>query len=714
VFPLVLLLSLLLVFKTGTNGLINFGDSVFPFFPQEHFQQLLYLWGSHNVVVPDSPLRVVQISWYGLVALLDKLGVSLWLINRLWFVLPFLLLGLAMYFLSGVVLGREKKISRLVATLFFMFNPFTVNLAAGSNVLTLGFAGGVFVFGLFVRGLERRKLDIKDAVLLGLASVLVVANPVVLALVAFLCALYFLFFVFVNRHDHSRFRYALKFSLIASAYYLITNFWWLLPLAHQAVGPGGLGAQVAAGTDVGTLEFISEHTSLFDVSRLFYGYQPSYFFPISNYYHYLLSPTIMSILVVLVFAVSLFKKKSKFEIFFLVLAWISVILASGTRPPFGFVYQFLWDRVPYFHIFRTTNHFNLWTMISYSILLGFLYQKLTKDRMCGLLSSLKFPRFYDFFIVSFLLISIFLSAWPLLSGNIYDQLQPHQIPQDYYDLREFLKNQEGDFRVMSLPMISWLAAYSWSAPFDMQEILLDFSPKDTIVNMPGYYDNLMQRELSDDDPLYAVAYYYLSRSPADLEAMYSKGEASSPERVAYYKELAGKKAVKALRLMGVRYLVVHQDYVVIYHGFPRVDISVLVKNIKDNKELNYVTSFGDLDVYEVDGFYPRLYAFLEGQTLIKGLTLNRVSPVEYQIQVQGADTPFDLIFAENFNRGWRLNGEPPTEGLARGFGNVWQLDKTGDYEMRLYYQPQRLLEVGFLISTVSLVGGFFVLLLRKK
>jgi hypothetical protein len=250
----------------------------------------------------------------------------------------------------------------------------------------------------------------------------------------------------------------------------------------------------------------------------------------------------------------------------------------------------------------------------------------------------------------------------------------------------------------------------------MQEVLLDFSPKDTIVNMPGYYDNLMKRELSDGDSLYAAAYYYLSRNPADLEKMYSEDEDSSPERTAFYKELAGKEAVEALRLMGVKYLVVHKDYVVIYHGFPAVDISVLEGNIKDNKGLKYLKSFGDLDVYEVEGFYPRIYPLTEGQTLVQGLTLDyqRINPVEYKISVKSVENPYKLVFGESFSRYWRLDGQGPQGDLVRGFGNVWSVDKTGDYDLHLYYQPQRLLEMGFLVSGLGLVGGAFVLIFKKK
>ena len=672
---LILAFSLLLVAKTGTSGLINLGDSLFPFFPQERLQRLLYLWNSHNILGRDSSATVSQIPWYGLAALLERLGAPLWLINRLWFASPFLLLGLSMYFLSGIIFGREKKTSRLIATLFFMFNPFTLNLMGGSNVLTLSFASGVFVFGLFVYGLDKPKVDFKNVFLFGLASVFVPANLVVWAIIILLCLAYFLFFILVNRRNRSRLQHALKFSLLTIPYTLLINLWWLLPFVYQFLNPGYFGTLFASGTDVGTFEFISQFTSLFNVSRLFYGMTPTANFPISHYYHYLLAPTMMAVLAVLVFVVSLFKKKSKFEIFFLVLALFSVILASGTRPPFGFVYQFLWDHIPYFHIFRTTNRFNLYTMISYAVLLGFFYQHIKGPALKTQLERGSEKRFYKFFVGSFLTISILLSAWPLLSGDIYGQLQPHQIPQDYYDLREFLQNQKGDFRVMNFPLTTWLVPYSWSAPFDMQEILIDFSPKDVIVNLPGYLQDLEERELSTDDPLYATVYKY----------------PESPE------------ALDTLRQMGVRYLVVHHDYVIVHGEYIPVDFSEITSTLQKAEGVRFVRAFGDLDVYEVENSLPRVYA-TSGEMVYR-----KVSPVEYWVNIKSATEPFTLVLAENFHPCWESSVGEHVE--FEGFANGWEIDKTGDYDspedytIVLEYRPQRLFDIGLLVSILSLTGG---------
>jgi len=536
--------------------------------------------------------------------------------------------------------------------------------------LTLSFASGVFVFGLFVRGLGREKLDFRDVILFGMASVFAATSFPILVLIILLCAAYFLFFMLINRRRRSRLHHAALYSLFLILYSLLVNAWWLLPFIYQVLHPGYFQTLFAAGTDVGTLKFISEHTSLFEVSRLFYGYQPSYFFPISNYYHYLLAPTVMMILVVLIFMVSLFRKKSKFEIFFLALAWVSVILASGTRPPFGFVYQFLWDHIPYFHIFRTTNRFNLWTMVSYPILLGFLYQHLRRSRLAH----------YSLF---FILTSILLSAWPLLSGDIYGQLQPHQIPNDYYQLRDFLQQQPGDFRVMSLPLKDWLTPYSWSAPFDMQEILIDFSPKDVVVNLPGYLQDLKEREPTKDDPPYAMVYKH-------------------PERL---------EALDALRLMGVKYLVLHHDYVVVWGYYHPLDVAPLVGILERIEAIKFVKSFGDLDVYEVSDVRPRFFATAGEAGYVK------INPTEYRVAVKNVTEPFTLVLTENFHPGWKSSVGNHVK--FANFANGWEINPE-DYrsgEIVLRYKPQRLFDIGLTVSILGLATGLSVLIylkLRKK
>ena len=320
-------------------------------------------------------------------------------------------------------------------------------------------------------------------------------------------------------------------------------------------------------------------------------------------------------------------------------------------------------------------------MISYAILLGLLYQRV-KSLTLKLSSERGSDRFYKFFIISFLIISIFLSSWPLLSGDLYGQLKPHQIPRDYYDFREFLQNQEGDFRVMNFPLTTWSVPYSWSAPFDMQEILLDFSPKDVIVNGSGYLQDLKEREVSEDDPPYA----------------------------AVYKHLESPKALEILRQMGVRYLVVHHDYVIVHGEYYPVDVLELTAKLREAEGIKFVKSFGDLDIYEVGDFRSRVYALVEGQTRYPGLTLDyqKISSVEYRIAVKDIEESYTLVFSENFHPGWESSlGKHIKFGK---FANGWEINQTGDYEVVLKYGPQKLLETGLLVSVLSLTGGLSVLL----
>lgn len=254
-------------------------------------------------------------------------------------------------------------------------------------------------------------------------------------------------------------------------------------------------------------------------------------------------------------------------------------------------------------------------------------------------------------------------------------------------------------------MTTWLTTYSWSAPFDMQEILIDFSSKGTIVSPVGYFQDLKGRKLLKSDPLYTVVYALLEGDSSRILGP-DEGKIS----------LASKIVLESLQLMNVRYLVFHRDYAIVYHGYPPVDTITLENNLKATKGVSFLKSFGDLDIYEVAGFYPRFYAVSgNGSHLDAPLVgFQRISPVEYRVRVNNVDKPFNLVFSENFSSDWRLDGRGPQGSLARGFGNVWQLGKTGDYEMRLYYRPQRLLEVGSLISILNLVGGVLVLIFKKK
>jgi len=76
------------------------------------------------------------------------------------------------------------------------------------------------------------------------------------------------------------------------------------------------------------------------------------------------------------------------------------------------------------------------------------------------ISKPKVPRINKILGVAFLgllLFAIFVPAWPLFTGNLGGELQPVKVPDTYFQLNEWLRNQQGNFKVLWLPFFggSW-------------------------------------------------------------------------------------------------------------------------------------------------------------------------------------------------------------------------------------------------------------------
>jgi len=97
------------------------------------------------------------------------------------------------------------------------------------------------------------------------------------------------------------------------------------------------------------------------------------------------------------------------------------------------------------------------------------------------------------------------------------------------------------------------------------------------------------------------------------------------------------------------------------------------------------------------------------------LKFEKISPAEYQVHVN-ASQPFFLIFSESYNAQWKAYfGEvnwfetfwkKPIDRdkhfLVNSYANAWYIEKTGTYDVTLYFWPQSLLYIGVMVSLLTL------------
>jgi len=94
----------------------------------------------------------------------------------------------------------------------------------------------------------------------------------------------------------------------------------------------------------------------------------------------------------------------------------------------------------------------LWTLTLpfAAILLGYLSFELVRQ-----IGNVKLPRIRRIAAVSVLVIiaaSVLLPAWPMFTGDFGGNLKPLRVPQAYFDVNAWLRDQPGDFKVLWFPI----------------------------------------------------------------------------------------------------------------------------------------------------------------------------------------------------------------------------------------------------------------------
>ena len=99
----------------------------------------------------------------------------------------------------------------------------------------------------------------------------------------------------------------------------------------------------------------------------------------------------------------------------------------------------------------------------------------------------------------------------------------------------------------------------------------------------------------------------------------------------------------------------------------------------------------------------------------------KISSTEYLVNVKDITHPFYIVLAESYDDGWKafVNGKEqiPDKNhfIVEEFGNGWYLTKTGNFNVKLYFQPQKYYDIG-LIVYASVIGSclFYIFYSERK
>jgi hypothetical protein len=96
------------------------------------------------------------------------------------------------------------------------------------------------------------------------------------------------------------------------------------------------------------------------------------------------------------------------------------------------------------------------------------------------------------------------------------------------------------------------------------------------------------------------------------------------------------------------------------------------------------------------------------------LDYEKISSVAYKINVKNAQGPFMLVLSQLYNGGWKAKYSDSAIGdekhyLINGFENGWYIERKGDYEVAIEYEPEIFLEKGKFVTITAIISGVVLL-----
>ncbi len=721
-YVLLFFVSLITVLKTGVTGVISPIDTMFSYYPIQDFIRYSYVWFQYQSGFIFIPTNMSQLPLLGASSLLTAVGLPLWLINRLWFIVPIFLLGCSAYYFAGSIVNKNKRLISLIASLFFILNYYVVmTISIGGIRELISVAFSIFALSFFIRGIKTK--NFKYLALIAISSILAVGVIAYALIAIFLAAL----FVLVHLAITHEFKQDIKFALCSFLIFLLSSLWWMLPFLFTSTG------QYYNGNPSASVQSVVSFNSLLR-TLILKNSVPA--LPVNEIQFTLITNITGLIVVFLVFASLLFKEYRKITICASFAILILVPFALGGAPPFGFVYLFAYNHIPLFYVFNNPARFTAYLALFYALLIS-----ITSVCIIQVIKQKFHKRFIKIVALSLVVFSILLLAFfnsqPLLSGNMNGGLKPAVLPQSYIDLHNFLSTQNNDGNMLVLPMPAWLSNFNWDT--DMNNII---NPIRDVSPVPLIYDEYNEANLN---PL-----------QKDLANQFYSNDSYSEDNL-----------TSLLRILNVQYILVQNDQINPIMGMAPGTNPIILNQIRNTlSAYPYVyleKSFGDLDLYKVNDtiFLQQIYAS-QNPILVNGsveeivgaassgnfvdfssnqlnsfqtqliesynssiklsnnieyasnysnndplINFQQINPTEYTAHVN-ASIPFFLIFSQSFNNGWvaNINGQQiPSQYhfTANGYANGWYINKTGTYTITLEFTPQNLFYAGAAISITTII-----------
>jgi hypothetical protein len=408
---------------------------------------------------------------------LNTIGLTPGQIERVLLVGVIFTAGMSMYFLSKY-LSSGKRFVAFISAIVYMFNPFVIdNLLWGQVYLQAAYSLVPLVLLFFIISLDR--FSLRFAALTGVLLALVTSLQIQFGYVS-LMLLVFWIIAFFYREIKSKhnLQHTMR-SIVKSLFTLLISGIFAAVSKLYLVIPAFFGS-LTSGYQLHATTFWFE--TIANASNVIGGLQNTIRLRYRLYSFYQqfedsalqtwhipreLLLFITTLFVIMVFASVLFRKKSRAVIWFALIILLFVYLSAGTNTPIN-VFNWLFQNVPYFFIFREPSKFFIVIALGFSYLFGVtsfeIYSFLSKRKIhiCKINSKHNPIQISPAkpLIILLLFVVLWPNMFPVVQGD-FGGMHNIDFPAGYENTYNWLESRPDDFKVLVLPL-SMLG--HWAAP----------------------------------------------------------------------------------------------------------------------------------------------------------------------------------------------------------------------------------------------------------
>lgn len=301
----------------------------------------------------------------------------------------------------------------------------------------------------------------------------------------------------------------LLFLFLVGGFFLLLNSYSLFPylLTFLKKDYQFIQDPLTLAANKAWLDYISQGSSFINLFRLqgipdWYGdkFTPSQMHPYASLYINNPVMLFLSYLIPIVAFASLLFAKSKVQKRIIgllaVMSLVSMVFMAATRSPLGFIYEFFYQHIPGFVIFRSSFYkFGYAFIITYSALLSFSFVSIIN--FFGNKFKSQFFKYIVISSITLLVISGWLSFhYKLLDTSIFNWRTNFstrlEVPDYVNDYKEYVKNENiENGRVLLLPPSNkdWLSdGYKWGY-WSLSTIHYSLTKQAVLANLQGAFLN---------------------------------------------------------------------------------------------------------------------------------------------------------------------------------------------------------------------------------